>query len=454
MYYHTMNNKHMYFEVLALIFAAIAVYSCRLGINAVIFLMPTYFIRYSFLGIPTSFLEVMIYTLFLVWLYKEMKSGKRFEKLSVLFKKERVLFYGILLLFSGLFISTAYSSDIRTSLGIVKGWFVDPFLFFLIFVSCIGGDKDIKNALFGWVLSGLAVALVAINYFIAGDVTFDGRLRAFFLSPNHLAMYLAPAFIIILAFLINIPNLRINETKEKIEIGKLGNYRLRITNYELLITILAAISVVLYLTHSFGALLGISAGSACMIVKLFCRKEGLHKNKNFFSIALVLLFFGLVLGLGKLEQIENSSGRSSFHSRAMIWNASREMIKESPLVGIGPGTFQEKYLSISAKFSEPYLEWAVPQPHNIFLAFYLQTGVLGLLGFVAILFWFFMNTKKSVMITALMLYFLIHGLIDTTYWKNDLSVMFWLVLGIACSMKLNLVKKAEMNRSGGDFRLT
>jgi len=26
------------------------------------------------------------------------------------------------------------------------------------------------------------------------------------------------------------------------------------------------------------------------------------------------------------------------------------------------------------------------------------------------------------------MYILIHGLVDTTYWKNDLSIIFWLVI--------------------------
>lgn len=28
-----------------------------------------------------------------------------------------------------------------------------------------------------------------------------------------------------------------------------------------------------------------------------------------------------------------------------------------------------------------------------------------------------------------MIYALVHGLVDTTYWKNDLALMFWLIIG-------------------------
>ena len=113
----------------------------------------------------------------------------------------------------------------------------------------------------------------------------------------------------------------------------------------------------------------------------------------------------------------------------MIWSAAGEIIKDNHVFGIGPGTFQKTYLSYAEKFDEPYLEWAVPQPHNIFLAFYLQTGLIGFVGFLLILYWFFSRKHlrmSPVIANVLMIYILIHGLVDTTYWKNDLSVMFWM----------------------------
>ncbi|MCK4525454.1 MAG: O-antigen ligase family protein, partial [Candidatus Andersenbacteria bacterium] len=159
----------------------------------------------------------------------------------------------------------------------------------------------------------------------------------------------------------------------------------------------------------------------------------------------------------KFDQIINSGSRSSFHSRLMIWNSAGEIIKDNPLFGIGPGTFQETYLSYAEKFDEPYLEWAVPQPHNVFLAFYLQTGLIGFVGFVLILIWFF-NCRNRAMpcfyniINALMIYILIHGLVDTTYWKNDLALMFWLIIGMMFVKNLaidpvrNFTKKYTENK--------
>jgi len=203
------------------------------------------------------------------------------------------------------------------------------------------------------------------------------------------------------------------------------------------------ILVPLFFTRSYGAFLGLLGGLFYLLWMSVYDKIQPNRKKKYLIAILMILFFGLILGYSKIDQIENSNERSSFHSRLMIWDASIEMIKESPFAGIGPGTFQEKYLSLAENRSEPYLEWAVPQPHNIFLAFYLESGLLGLIGFMTILYWFFKNKGEMTILKALMIYFLVHGLIDTTYWKNDLAIMFWIVLGLSVVGLKNLTDRKE-----------
>jgi O-antigen ligase len=403
--------------------------------------MPLYLVRFSVFGIPSTLLEAMIYVLFLVWVLGETKKENRFGRMTSLVQNEQRLSYGIVLLFSGLLISAAFSDDLRTSLGIVKGWFFDPLLVFLIFVSCIRNEKDIKKVLLSWTLSGFTVAVAGIGYYLAGNLTFDGRVKAFYLSPNHLAMYLAPSLLIAIWFFLKKESSFSKDIEKgaKLLIGSLAPLAIIV------------ISISLYLTHSFGSLLGISASLFCMFGKRFFAEVRAKKRSGYVLVFLAILSFGVFLVYGKMVQIENSGGRSSFHSRLMIWEASWEMIKESPVVGIGPGTFQEKYLSIKSRFKDPYLEWAVSQPHNIFLDFYLQTGLVGFAGFLLLLSWFFGKDNRSDISKLLMVYVLIHGLIDTTYWKNDLAVMFWLVLGIACSMKPGFEEKGQSKHIRGAF---
>jgi O-antigen ligase len=149
-------------------------------------------------------------------------------------------------------------------------------------------------------------------------------------------------------------------------------------------------------------------------------------------VFIVLLIFISQLDNDKFQQIVNFNERSSLASRIMIWRASGKMIADNSIVGIGPGNFQNKYLSYQ-KYYPPYLEWAVFHPHNIFLSFYLQGGILGFVGFILLLLFFFRDNKKaadadcfeSLLILSFMVAILVHGVFDSTYWRNDLAIIFW-----------------------------
>jgi O-antigen ligase len=145
----------------------------------------------------------------------------------------------------------------------------------------------------------------------------------------------------------------------------------------------------------------------------------------------------------KFQDIKNLSERSSLASRIIIWKSAEKMLENNPVIGIGPGNFQNKYLEYQ-KYFPPYLEWAAPQPHNLYLAFWLQSGLLGLIGFLFIVISWIKTlvahirhqknglSSVSAAILGIMFYILIHGLVDTPYWKNDLSIIFWstFILGL------------------------
>ena len=437
-----------------LTFTAISLRNIRYGVYIVVFSMPLYLVRFSISGIPLTALEVMIYILFLVWIFSRIRKNDFYPVLAEdfggfnrLYKKNFILSIGITLLFLGVIISTTLSSDLRTSLGILKGWFIDPFLFFIVFVSVIKKNKHIMLSLESWVFSGVAVSLISIFYLLNNELTFDGRLKTFFLSPNHLAMYISPTFLIAVWFLLK---------ETKLPIGSLvSNGKADLSSKKMKVIILIIISISLYFTYSYGAFLGIFVGALYLVSCVFGRGavnsvstvkisrnrvSGIRNSVSVYVFLLVVVFAGFIfISSNKFDQIIDSENRSSFHSRLMIYNSAKEIIKDNPLFGIGPGTFQKTYLSYAEKFDKPYLEWAVPQPHNIFLAFYLQTGLIGFIGFVLILIWFFKYDYCSNeamprfygIIIALMIYTLVHGLVDTTYWKNDLSLMFWLIIGMA-----------------------
>ena len=117
----------------------------------------------------------------------------------------------------------------------------------------------------------------------------------------------------------------------------------------------------------------------------------------------------------------------------MIWRSAGRLIEDNWLWGIGAGNFQEKYL-VYQKYFTPYLEWAVPHPHSLYLSIWLYGGALGLAGFVGLIFFWFRsfwrlqkNPNLRFIGLGIMFYILLHGIVDTTYFKNDLAVVFWLL---------------------------
>jgi O-antigen ligase len=391
------------------------------GIYLIIFCLPLYLVRLQVFKIPTTVLELMLYGLFMLWIIKRGYKG-----LWMALKHERLLIWGIVLLVIGVSIATIFSWDIRLSAGIWKAWFSDAILFFLMFVSIIK-KENLKNVFNAWIFSGFVVAIISLIYLIQGNFNYQGRLQGIFDSPNFLAMYIAPILIILLGKIYSLRKTTSQaecmvRTRPRISaaasLGRMTRVFVRI-GFSLTAILFFAI---IFFTKSYGAWLGI-LGALVFGAVVYLYK----RNKKILVLSIILIGFVLVLiaGLSKIKSLE---GLQSFDARFEIWKTAINSFISYPITGIGPGTFQDYF--------PPYPKWGVPQPHNIFLAFLLQTGLVGFVGFMLILVWFFSSCGRptvgwrQLVIVCLMIYILAHGLVDTTYWKNDLAIMFWMIIGM------------------------
>jgi len=377
--------------------------------------LPCYLLRFAIFGVPTNALEILIGIVFIFWLI-EMRPVGTNNYLSLrrgmTVHKKYLIPMGLILI--GLVISTIINKNYVVGLGIIKGWFILPILFVLVIYNFLPKNKviNVYKALY---FSSFGVALIAFGYLFCGHLTYDGRLEGIFDSPNYLAMYLAPGVIIgvMLALAWSMEH---------------GAWSAGV-NKKIFRVSLAVIIAAFYFTYSYAT--WISVVLALFVILIL-------RNKNKFSpkyatilvLVLAIIFF-LVKGTAKFHDLANFSQRSSLASRVIIWKSAGKMLQDNWMAGIGPGNFQVKYLAYQRYFP-PYLEWAVPHPHNLFLAFWLYSGLLGIVGFLALLiFWFRDMAKKESDVTkyialTIVVYVLLHGLVDTTYFKNDLAVVFWL----------------------------
>lgn len=362
--------------------------------------------RVSVSGIPFYLPEIFVFSAFVV-------HGVRFFRRSL---SEGTIPTGVIvasaLIFLGVTSSMAVNGADRDALGAIKSWFLFPALFaWLIFRNGFS-EKNAWRSLACWFFSIAVVSFATLTIPSLSVETYDGRLRSVFPSPNHFGFFLEYGAIIGFGLMIFL-----RDRKNPVLILVLSE---------------AAIIAALFLTRSDGALISATFGAAILFVSAMLPTG---TAKKVLSLACIFAAFFLALAFLSLDRDVLGSGmiRDSFASRVMIWNASSRMIAEHPFFGIGPRNFQEAYLVLQPEFP-PYLEWAVPHPHNIFLSFWLFTGVVGLFGFVLLLFILFRRVFPdtddiapilSGTLFGLLTAFCMHGLVDTPYFRNDLSYAFW-----------------------------
>jgi len=433
------------------------------AVYLVILAMPIYGIRISFFDTSVSLLDIfMLMVVGMSIKYLGIHKKKNFS-LYVRSRSKSVVF-GVILLFVGLLGSLLANPPYMEKLGIMIEWFMLPILTAIIISIAVFQRKIcLESVIYTYFVSAGIVALLALMYLISGNVTYDGRLSAFYMSPNHLAMYISPA-LIAGWFLFSRKESVWNINKKIAPATKVWCFRFTVNKkwqkllYNLLFVL---ILVALYNTHSYGAwvavIVSVSIGEFLFRVSnvKHQKKNNIFKISKKIKMVLIGIFVIGILAIfqwnnDKFQDMVSLDERSSLMSRVMIWESAIHIAKDHWFWGIGPGAFQSVYLEYQ-RFYPPYLEWAVPQPHNIYLAFWLQSGIVGLLGFLLLASGKIgMSLKKIVhsqsiyqenhskidqypvkqiriILLMMILSILLHGLIDTPIWKNDLSLLFWLV---------------------------
>ena len=124
-------------------------------------------------------------------------------------------------------------------------------------------------------------------------------------------------------------------------------------------------------------------------------------------------------------------GEKSTVSRFSLWDTANKMIKDSPILGKGLYGFKTNYDKYN---SDPNLP-SINYPHNIFLNFWVETGLLGLISFLGLTIYFITRAIKqkgllaiSTILFLTAIYF--HGFADAPYFKNDLALIFWIILSL------------------------
>jgi putative inorganic carbon (HCO3(-)) transporter len=365
-------------------------------LGLILALLPTYLIRFR-IGIPTTLLEILIVVFLFTTLLKLIAKPSDLSKIKQLGKINYVI-AGFAL---AAIISTLISPDKRVALGQLKAFIIEPVLLFYAILLTIKAD-ELKTSLKWLLLSASVISLFGIlQYFtfILLPLRFWGtgaeveRITSFFDYPNALALYLAP----LIGFYFTL---------------WLKKYSLGIKNYTLA-TALAIMSIALILTFSRGGLVAAVVVCALLLVQHY----GCKKTLPSMVICALILFLISPIRQRLLLGLTDPSSNAHFG----LWQIAFEKITQNPIFGNGLAGFATLNLSVN-------------YPHNLFLNFWLELGLLGLVSFCAIVILAWQTIKKnqplSLAAGVFLLILVLHGFVDVPYFKNDLSVMFWFTISI------------------------
>ncbi|MBI3261235.1 O-antigen ligase family protein [Candidatus Berkelbacteria bacterium] len=383
-------------------------------VYGILALLPAYLVRFSILGIPTTVLEIAIYLLFIFY-FLPVCAGRLFiSGRAKFYVPDRSWLWPIGIFVLGALIGLFISPEKRIALGQFKGFIFDPLLFALIlYEGCrakiINRHEIVNSLIVGGALVGLA------SWFLPGDP--QGRLFSVFAfevnpSANYLALFLVPILVLAISRIKSIHPI----TWLKLEI----------------IAIVLIVSG-LVLSDSRGGILGLVAGLLYLVFHMLKKRFA-----KIFVVLIAILCF-IIIGYFARPDLSASpdSGRitTSNNIRYEIWKTTAEIITKNPknfIFGVGLGNYQYYFTELT-KARVNYPEFIAPKaltPHNVFLAMWMSGGIMMLVGFVWLLVLAF-RQKDALPAQAALVAVIGHGLVDTPYFKNDLSVLFWALFVLA-----------------------
>jgi len=316
-------------------------------------------------------------------------------------KKIQCFKYPLILFCLALIISLVFSSNKLNSFKELYKY-ISGILLFLIVVSLTYENKI--RLIRTIILAGFIISLLAIyQYFfgfqhildyiskekITDPFTLDyiQRRRVFFpfVTPNTLAGYLAMIIPLVSRIWFIIP-----------------------------------ISFALLLTKSLGALL-----SLLLALVIYFYLQGKLERREVIFLSGILVIISLLFITRSATQKEHLQPIFSTVMRLNYWKDTLRIIKAKPLTGVGIGNFNLK-LSRYA--------------HNSYLQIWAEMGILGMVSFLWLIIAVFKSSFKNIkdfpnkklmtgLITANAV-FLIHNLVDFSFFLPEVLMIWWMILGL------------------------
>jgi O-antigen ligase len=368
---------------------------------------PAYVIRPHLGPLPTTGLELLLVPAILLGLYAfwdEIPWRNPFTWPAVL-------------LLAAATLGTIFTPDHRAALGLWKAYFVEPALAGLV-IAAMARRRD--RALL--VLSGLAVAGALVSVVNIGDDlralathTYDRVTPPVLIynSANAIPLYLEPLLAFGLAFALYADNRRDRVAAAVlvalfVAADLLSNSRLG------WITLIAICATVAFF-HRFRW--RVYAAAAVAAVAAFAASGSVRHRI--------------------LVEFQPNSPENTLALRAALWKSTLNMLIHQPLFGGGLASFKQSI----QPYRDPSYHEDLIYPHNLVLNLWSETGLLGLAAFAWLLVQAAQVARRglgmgpwprmlAIGMLGMLAAFVVHGIGDVPYFKNDQALAFWALLAV------------------------
>lgn len=347
-----------------------------------------------------------------------------------------------------LLLQQTYEPVLVTPFEYFRSLFIFPLIFAVMAYKTADDDllKKLMTSYFLMVVTFCSLALIQYltGWFPGEQKDFMGRLVWPYIdflslksaSANWIAFFVTPAAVLSFVHAFNtllLPN-RKKLLKQKF--------------FWLCFFLFILSTITLYLTQSYGGYVAVLGGITLYLFRALPLKR--------FSLA--LLFIGVIIGAGFIHQQSTWKYQvltdqvdyrfaNSAASRSDIYRMNLHMILKYPLIGTGMNQYQSYFAvnQVEVLGSELNESHVPPHAHNFFMSFWTSLGVFGFAAMLLLIlgiFWRLKFDPRSPVVFVLVA-IMLHGLIDSSYWKQEMAYFFWLMVMLSYLYRLPLRGKKE-----------
>ncbi len=408
-----------------------------------------------------SITTVHLITLFMLtfWLIKMTALGN--------FKLAKTVLDLPILLFLGIAVITTLTSIYPYVSKIELYKIINYVLLYYLVVNNIRDKAQIKRIVILVVIVGTSLAIYGLyNYFngIEKIYTLDkkyylGMVTSTYVNHNHIGGYFELAIPLAIGLMLAKEHL--------LRRGKISKISSVIFGSLLPLTAAVTMIIALVFTYSRGAWIGF-LGSMIVLgtiialwLKILRGWSRPRKWGTFAVIALIIISAAMFMpedikqrATTLLEFKEGEFEDMSIQGRLIVNRNTLEMIKDYPILGSGPGTFNILY----PKYRDPRLRTFMNATHNDYLQYAEEMGLFGIGSFIILLVLFFkksLNLIKNLQdkyLQGLTIGFLvsisaiaIHGLVDFNLQILANALLFWIILALSSS--IGIITRPEGRRT-------